>query len=228
MRVLVVDDEPPARARLIRLLADLGITDVLEASDAAQAARVLSGPEAARDLVLLDVTMPGVDGISFAAHGRLPVVVFVTGDASHAARAFDVEAADFLVKPVTRERLGRAIERAKRRAALTPSDEGVRLRVIESERERWVDATRIDHFRADAKYVVFDDGAGEQLVRESLDTLEPRLPLHARVHRGHLVRLGAITELRNTDEGAIAVLRSGVEVPVSRRAVASVRARLRA
>lgn len=227
MRVLVVDDEAPARARLVRLLSDLGIADVLEASDAAQAERVLSRPDGARDVVLLDVTMPGIDGLSFAAHAGLPVVVFVTGDATHAARAFDVEAADFLVKPVTRERLGRAIERAKRRAALVPGQEVVRLRVIETERERFVDATRVDHFRADAKYVVFDDGAGEQVVRESLDTLEPRLPAHARVHRAHLVRLGAIVELRSTDAGALAILRSGAEVPVSRRAVASLRARLR-
>ncbi len=228
MRVLVVDDEPPARARLVRLLGELGISDVIEASDAAHAERALRGPTGDRDVVLLDVTMPGVDGLSFAAQARLPIVVFVTGDASHAARAFDVEAADFLVKPVTRDRLARALERARRRAALSTEQEPTtRLRVIDTDRERFVDATRVDHFRADAKYVVFDDGSGEQIVRESLDTLEPQLPGHARVHRAHLVRVEAILELRTADDGALAVLRDGRTVPVSRRALAPLRARLR-
>lgn len=222
-RVLVVDDEPPARARLLRLLADLGMTDVAEASDAAEAERMLRPG----DLVLLDVTMPGIDGLSFAAQARLPVVVFVTGDASHAARAFDVEAADFLVKPVTRDRLSRALDRARRRAGLDREGEsGSRIRVLDGERERFLDASRIDHFRADAKYTVFDDGAGEQILRESLDALEPRLPTHARVHRAHLVRLQAIREIRATDDGAVALLDNDRLVPVSRRSLAALRARM--
>ncbi|MBN8614347.1 MAG: response regulator transcription factor [Deltaproteobacteria bacterium] len=222
-RILLVDDEPPARARLVRLLADLGEHDVAEAGDASEAERVLRDG----DLVFLDVTMPGIDGLSFAAHARLPVVVFVTGDASHAARAFDVEAADFLVKPVTRERLARALERAKRRAGLAGAEElGSRIRVLDGERERFLDATRIDHFRADTKYVVFHDGAAEQILRESLDALEPRLPTHARVHRAHLVRLDAIREIDATDDGAFAVLDRDGRVPISRRALAALRARL--
>lgn len=226
-RLLVVDDEPPARARLVRLLADLGHTAVHEAVDASDAARVLAAHPI--DVVLLDVTMPGVDGLSFAAEACLPVVVFVTGDAAHAARAFDVEAADFLVKPVTRERLGRALDRARRRAALAPDGDAasVRVRVLDGERERFVDARAIDHFRADTKYVVFDEAGREALVRESLDALEPQLPEHARVHRAHLVRLAAIVEIRSEDEGTVALLRSGALVPVSRRSVATLRARLR-
>jgi two-component system response regulator AlgR len=227
VRLLVVDDAPPARARLLRLLADLGHADVREAHDAAAASSVLHAQPI--DVVLLDVTMPGMDGLSFAAHERLPVVIFVTGDAAHAARAFDVEAADFLVKPVTRERLSRALDRAKRRAALDrgAAEAGVRLRVLDADRERFVDARRIDHLRADAKYVAFDDAGREALVRESLDTLEPRLPDHVRVHRAHLVRLAAIVELRGEGDGTFAVLSTGVHVPVSRRSVAALRARLR-
>jgi DNA-binding LytR/AlgR family response regulator len=95
MKILVVDDEPPARARLRRMLADLDHHDVREAPDAPSATKLLGEGV---DVVLLDVTMPGMDGLSFAALHRLPSVVFVTGDGGHAARAFDVEAADFLIK----------------------------------------------------------------------------------------------------------------------------------
>ena len=227
MKLLVVDDEAPARARLVRLLADLGHEDVREARDAADAASALSAHPI--DVVLLDVTMPGTDGISFAAHTKLPVVVFVTGDAAHAARAFDVEAADFLVKPVARDRLARALERARRRAALDVDgcETAARLRVHDGDRERFIDARRVDHFRADAKYVLFEDAGREAVVRESLDTLEARLLEHARVHRAHLVRLASIVELRGGDDGALAVLRSGAVVPVSRRALATLRSRLR-
>ncbi len=225
MKILLVDDEPPARARLLRFLGDLGHHDVLEAAEASEA-RALLGEGV--DVVLLDVTMPGMDGLSFAALHRLPSVVFVTGDGGHAARAFDVEAADFLIKPVTRERLARALERARRQAALAaPHESTVRLRVLDGEREHFVDARRIEAFRAESKYVVFDDAGRENVVRESLDELERLLPAHVRVHRSHLVRTDAITELASTDDGARVILRSGLRLPVSRRAIASVRERLR-
>jgi len=225
MKILVVDDEPPARARLRRMLADLDHHDVREAPDAPSATKLLGEGV---DVVLLDVTMPGMDGLSFAALHRLPSVVFVTGDGGHAARAFDVEAADFLIKPVTHERLARALERARRKVALAaPDNTTVRLRVLDGERECFVDARRIEVFRAESKYVVFDDAGREHVVRESLDELERLLPDHVRVHRSHLVRADAITELASSDEGARALLRSGRSAPVSRRALATVRERLR-
>jgi len=225
VRILVVDDEPPARARLVGRLRDLGHDDVREASDASHASRARGEGV---DVVLLDVTMPGMDGLSFAALHRLPSVVFVTGDGSHAARAFDVEAADFLVKPVTRDRLARALERARRHAALAaPHEATVRLRVLDGERELFVDARRIEAFRAETKYVVFDDAGREHVVRESLDELERLLTEHVRVHRSHLVRVEAIAEISSTDDGARVTLQSGLSLPVSRRALATVRERLR-
>jgi DNA-binding LytR/AlgR family response regulator len=224
MKLLVVDDEPPARNRLVRLLAELGHTDVREAADAESARRSLAGI----DVVLLDVSMPGIDGLSFAALERLPAVIFVTGDPAHAARAFDVEAADFVTKPVRKERLARALERARLRAAVpTAADPVVRLRVLDGAAERFVDARQVEVFRAEQKYVVFHEGGRELVVRESLDELEARLgDPFLRVHRACLVQLAAVTELRGT-EGAEAVTRSGAVVPVSRRAIGELRRRLK-
>lgn len=228
MNILVVDDEPPARARLLRMLAELGHHDVREASDAATARAALA--ERAADVVLLDVSMPGIDGLSFAAMARLPAVVFVTGDPSHAARAFDVEAADFVTKPVRRDRLMRALERAAR-LAVVPSegDASVRLRVIDGQSERFVDGRTIDVFRAEAKCVVFDRAGKEEVLRASLDELEAQLEAsHVRVHRGFLVRLAAITELRGGDDGATLLTTSGTSIPVARRALGALRALLKA
>jgi DNA-binding LytR/AlgR family response regulator len=229
MKILVVDDEPPARARLVRMLAELGQHDVHEASDAPSARAALERRPA--DVVLLDVSMPGIDGLSFAAMTRLPAVVFVTGDPSHAARAFDVEAADFVTKPVRRDRLARALERAARVsvAAVGADEAPVRLRVIDGTSERFVDGRHIDVFRAEHKCVVFEHGGREEVLRCSLDELEAQLGAdhHVRAHRGFLVRLAAIAELRGGDDGAALVTTSGVEVPVSRRALATVRAALK-
>lgn len=223
MKVLVVDDEPPARARLVRLLGELGHHDVAQAEHA-DAARPLLRQV---DVVLLDVNMPGLDGLSLAAMERMAAVVFVTGDPAHAARAFDVEAADFVTKPVTKERLARALSRATRRAVIpTEADPAVRLRVIDGATERYVDARQVDWFRAEQKYVAFTLGGRELLVRDALDELGTRLgEAFVRVHRAHLVRLSAITALDGAGEPAV-VLASGARVPVSRRSIAELRQRL--
>ncbi len=225
MKILLVDDEAPARARLTRLLGGLGQNDVLEAESAAAALGQLRAHPI--DLVLLDVNMPGMDGLSLAALERLPPVVFVTGDPAHAARAFDVEAVDFLTKPVSAERLARALERAQRTAAVPASSEPpIRLRVIDADKERFVDLRGVELFRAEHKYVAFRLGAEELLVRESLDELEALLAPHGflRVHRGALVRLDAIAAL----DGESVTLASGAAAPVSRRSLPALRARLRA
>lgn len=228
MKLLLVDDEAPARARLRRLLAELGHADVLEADGAASARTLLRTHPI--DLVLLDVSMPGMDGLSLASLERLPPVIFVTGDPSHAARAFDVEAADFLTKPVSAERLARALRRARRSAAL-PDDEPapLRLRVLDAARERFVDPRTVEVFRAEHKYVAFTLRGEELLVRDSLDELETLLTPHGflRVHRGALVKLAAIEAL-DGGEPIQLILASGARAPVSRRSLPALRARLRA
>ena len=224
MRLLVVDDEAPARARLKRLLGELGHPDIIEAESASEALVRLR--ETAIDLVLLDVNMPGMDGLSLASLERLPPVIFVTGDPSHAARAFDVEAADFITKPVNVERLARALRRAQRSAVLPERDEApLRLRVIDADRERFVDPRAVEVFRAEHKYVAFTLRDEELLVRESLDELETLLAPHGflRVHRGALVKLAAIQSL----DGEAVTLASGAQAPVSRRSLPALRAALR-
>lgn len=224
MKILIVDDEAPARSRLRRLLDELGHTDVVEAEHADAARPSLR----AVDVVLLDVNMPGLDGLSLAAMERVPAVVFVTGDPSHAARAFDVEAADFVTKPVKKERLARALERARLRAVVpAPDDPVVRLRVLDGTAERYVDARQVEWFRAEQKYVAFTLAGRELLVRDALDELSARLgEAFVRVHRGHLVRLDAITALDTSGEPEV-ILTSGARVPVSRRSIAELRQRLK-
>lgn len=127
MHILIVDDEALARARLRTLLADVeactgtGPHQVSEAADARQAMAVLQAPgPRAVELALLDIHMPGQDGLALAhALRRLPLppaVVFVTAHAGHAVEAFDLDAADYLTKPVRRERLQQALAKAARTA----------------------------------------------------------------------------------------------------------------
>lgn len=229
MRVLVVDDEPVARARLVRILARLIDVEVAgEAGDGAEALRMAK--ELAPDVMLLDIDMPGLDGLAVAQDPQAPPIVFTTAHAEHALEAFEADAYDYLVKPVSRERLARALEKVRRRraaAALPPplSGEAIwRLVVHDGSVKRFVDAREVESFLADQKYVAFRWREHEILVRESLDQLESRLGScgFLRVHRGALVRRDAVDAF----DGGSVILRSGASVPVSRRAMAHVRAAL--
>src|SRR5262245_35647804 len=117
LRVLIVDDEPAARGRLRRLLEDLEVECVGEAADALQAIEYTR--TLVPDLLLLDIVMPEIGGLDVVRHlgDRRPLVVFQTAHDEHAIAAFDQEAVDYLLKPVTRERLQRALDRAARRLA---------------------------------------------------------------------------------------------------------------
>jgi DNA-binding LytR/AlgR family response regulator len=235
MRVLVVDDEALARARLIRMLGAMPDVEVVgEAGNGAEAlARVA---DCAPELVLLDIEMPGIDGLAFAEARKdgAPAVVFTTAHVQFAADAFDLDAVDYLIKPVRMERLERALQRvrtrlgAPARADHGPGDEAYRLVVQGATSARFADARRVAVFRADEKYTMFELDGEEHLLRESLDALEHRLaPLgFLRVHRGALVRRDAIVEA--TRDGASLALRlaSGEQVEVSRRAAPEVRRRL--
>jgi DNA-binding LytR/AlgR family response regulator len=226
LSVLVVDDEPLARERLVRLLKGLaGVTIAGEAGDGQSALQLLA--KASPDVLLLDVEMPGMDGLELARVPGLPPVVFTTAHVRFATDAFDLDAVDFLPKPVRAERLAEALERVRRRLA-----EGAprtrapvkTLAVHEPGGIRFVDPSGVAVFRARDKYTEFTHEGAEQLVRESLDALEARLGAEfVRVHRGTLVRVAAIRELAQVGDALVARLASGGEVEVSRRAAPVVR-----
>ena len=228
MKILVVDDEPVARQRLIRLLKARPDVEVVgEAGSAKEALAAIGrlGPE----LVLLDVEMPGVDGLSLAALPDLPPIVFVTAHTSHALAAFEAGAHDYLVKPVDPARLSAALERVRERvsrpeSATSMSPEPWRLTVIEGSMRRFVDAREVTCFLAQEKYVGFVIGGREMLLRDSLDALEERLGPHGflRANRGALVRKSAIEAFDASDGGTL-VMPGGERIPVSRRALPTIR-----
>jgi DNA-binding LytR/AlgR family response regulator len=225
--ILVVDDEPVARQRLERFISQIDSThEVAQAGSAKEALAALR--TFAADVLLLDVEMPGVDGLSLAALPTLPPVIMVTAHSDRALAAFEVGAIDYLVKPVARERLAIALDRVRDRASVaSPSSEPWRLTVVDGSLRRFVDAREVACFAADEKYVRFVVHGQEHLLRESLDALEERLAPHGfmRAHRGALVRRGAV-EAFDQNEGGTLVLTTGERVPVSRRCLPAVRAAL--
>lgn len=227
MKILLVDDEPVARQRLERALGQLDADHEIRHAGNAREALAAIGAEPP-DLVLLDIEMPGVDGLSLAALPTLPPIVLVTAHADRALAAFEVGAIDYLVKPVSRERLAQALERVAARTSqvtAAPSEATPwRLTVVDGSLRRFVDAREVACFVAEQKYVRFSVGGREHLVRESLDALVARLaPLgFVRAHRGALVRIGAVEAFDQSGGGTLH-LTTGEHVPVSRRALGAVR-----
>jgi DNA-binding LytR/AlgR family response regulator len=229
MKVVVADDEEPARRLLIRLLGQLGgISVVAEAADGIEALAAV-GREAP-ELLLLDIDMPELDGLELAArYAHLPPIVFVTAHDEHALRAFDVGAVDYVLKPVQLERLAKALARARERnaSAAAPLEALLRTRGVEGARvlaqERGelliFDATGIDRFHASDKYTMFSVDGREHLTEEPLTALEERLRAFGflRVHRAELVRVAAIRALTSAPGGHQARLADGQVVRVSRR-----------
>lgn len=259
MNVLIVDDEPLARLRMRSLLSGLPEFDVnvvAEAGDAAEALALLNLH--AVDAVLLDIRMPGLtphEGLHLATRLRAmpqpPAVVFVSAHADHALKAFELEALDYLTKPVRSERLRDALQRVRQRMepistlqaalleapALVVSDRGRVLRLPLPE---------VLVLKAGQKYVTLRTPLREYMLDESLSELEQRLaalagPGYLRIHRNALVARHAIRELALRDgadagaEGAEGAEGWAVRVApldewlaVSRRQVAAVRAALAA
>lgn len=189
-RVFVVDDEELAVKRLVRLLAATDRVDVAgTATDPRDAIARITDDIAA---VFLDISMPEVDG--FAVARRLPpgtLIVFTTAHDQHALRAFEVNALDYLVKPVRVEALSRALDKLARRRG------GPRLTSRIGDRTHVVELARVTHFQAEDKLTYAFAGAESYIVDDSIAALEER---HAadgyfRIHRATLVRLTAIAEL---------------------------------
>lgn len=227
--VLVADDERPALDELVHLLrADERIGDILTAGSGADVLRQLS--ERAVAAAFLDIHMPGLTGLdlapALASLANPPAVVFVTADDARAVEAFDLQATDYLLKPVRTERLRRAIDRIIDRLAApggTDADEvltvtvGQAVRFVRRSDVRWVQA------QGDYSRLHTDEGAGH-LVRVPISELEQRWNAagFVRVHRSYLVQAGAVTEARLT--GADPSVSIGdLALPVSRRLLPAVR-----
>jgi two-component system response regulator AlgR len=214
IRFLVVDDEPLAVERLQLLLARMG--NVVLAGTASEGAGALRMVEAVEpDAVLLDIAMPGMDGIDVArALARVrkpPVVIFVTAFDMFAVAAFDVEAVDYVMKPVSAERLARAVDRARERLAVredSPAGEGAGSAYVE---EFWVSEARglvrlsaadVDRVSAERDYMRLHVGKRSWLINHTIGKLEEELDpaRFVRLHRSAIVRRDYVTGLRR-DEG---------------------------
>ncbi|MFN2308991.1 MAG: LytR/AlgR family response regulator transcription factor [Gammaproteobacteria bacterium] len=239
MKVLLVDDEALARDRLRRLLAELPGWEVCgEAGDGRSA--LLRCAELHPDVVLLDIRMPGMDGLEAARHlaglPDPPAVIFTTAFGDHALEAFETRAVDYLLKPIRSERLAAALGSARRltRAQAGQLDgAGARRHLCVRVRGnlQLIPVADIRFFRADNKYVTLRTGEAEYLIEEPLKALEDEFAAEfVRIHRNALVAVGFIVGLEKDAEGQCRVALAGLDerLEVSRRHQAALRARLKA
>lgn len=245
LRVLIVDDEAPARRRLRDVLADcadaLPVDIVSETDNGLEALNQVQQQPV--DVVLLDIRMPGMDGLECAAHlNRLsapPAIIFSTAYDAYACQAFDLNAVDYLLKPVRADRLVRALSRAHRLTAtaldhLREAHPKARSHLSVNEKGRIVliPVTDIFYLKAELKYVTVRTAAREFLIEESLTRLEIEFgDAFLRIHRNCLVasaRIREIGKLPGEDDGHFLRL-DGLEerLPVSRRQYSSLREKLR-
>jgi DNA-binding LytR/AlgR family response regulator len=227
LRVLVVDDEQPTVDELTFLLhRDERVGEVHACTSATEALRLLQEIEV--DAVLLDVSMPGLTGLELAqVLGRFrtpPAVVFVTAHEQHAVEAFDLQAVDYVLKPVRADRLAEAVRRVLARGAAepAPATPDVSIPVELGGVTRFVPRSAITHVEAQGDYARLHTPGGSHLVRTPLSTLEEEWGPAGflRIHRSVLVALPHVAEVR-TDAGRCSVVvgtgASQVELVVSRR-----------
>jgi two-component system response regulator AlgR len=246
VKVLVVDDEQPARDRLRQLLDDETAYEFAgEAANGGDAIKMAA--ELSPDIVLLDIRMPGLDGIETAHHLNSlpdpPAIIFATAYDQYAIDAFDARAVGYVLKPIRRERLTNALQQASR---LAPST----LKLVASEANmnvsrkhvcarargelRLIPVVEIVCFRADQKYVTVDHANGRDLIDESLKALAEEFDEDfVRIHRSALVAVRCIARIeKDADGGSRIVLRDNSQVDskeliISRRHLAEVRRRLK-
>ncbi|GAB6040980.1 LytR/AlgR family response regulator transcription factor [Endothiovibrio diazotrophicus] len=241
MKVLIVDDEPLARARLRSLLEELaGYTVAGEAGDGAAALAAVDGGEV--EIVLLDIRMPGMNGLEAARHlaelEAPPAVIFTTAYGEHALEAFEANAVDYLLKPVRKERLADALARARRPtlAQLNSVNDdfpgGARQQLttrIGGRLER-IEVKEVRAFVAEQKYVTIHHPGGEALIEESLKSLEQEFgPRFLRIHRNALINTAFLRGMEKSADGGWRVLLDGMaqRIEVSRRHVAELRQTLK-
>lgn len=250
MRVLLVDDEPLALDRLRTFFADIENVELVgEAGDGNEALREIA--RLSPDLVIMDIQMPERNGLRAAADLALenrPEIVFVTAHEHYAPDAFEVDAADYLLKPVRFDRLRQAVDRARRRRALNASAaraeqlevEMVTLRgsetatddgfwVPERGGQRRVPIELIDWIEAARDYVLLHTSLRSHMLRITMSSLEARLAGTAlmRVHRSAFVRPDKVAEVKRDGRSLSLVLQDGAEVQIGPSYVDAVKAALK-
>ncbi|MBX9605528.1 MAG: LytTR family DNA-binding domain-containing protein [Gammaproteobacteria bacterium] len=242
MRILIVDDEPLARGRLVSQIAELDAGEVV--GEAADGLACLAAVEQhAPDVVLLDVRMPGMDGIEVARRLRdrrtPPVVIFTTAYDEHALAAFESQALDYLLKPVRLDRLRAALERAaslrlgRELLAEQPAAAGGRRRHVSAMAGgtlRFMPIGEVLYFQADQGYVSAVGKTGKLLIEDSLRALEEEFAEDfVRIHRNALVAPAHVRALERDAAGNVAVVLEGrpERLLISRRLLPQVRKRLR-
>ena len=239
IRTLIVDDEPPARELIARLLRDEPDVEIVaqcgDGRSAIQAVRRFSP-----DLVFLDVQMPGIDGFGVLENlpeDRCPMIVFVTAYNQHAVRAFEVHAVDYVLKPFEYDRLKKAVERVRRKMDGSERvGESARLRALleewkkdsqlwdrlpvrEAGRVTFVRSEEIDWVEAEGNYVRLHLGKQTHLLRETMGATESRLAAKKflRISRSSLVNLERVKEWQPLFHGdSVLILKDGTRLTVSR------------
>jgi two-component system response regulator AlgR len=239
LQALIVDDEALARSRLRTLLGDCttpAVSVAGEAANATQAIELLR--KQSFDVALLDIHMPGADGLTLARTlrelPRAPAIVFVTAHAEHAVQAFEIEAVDYLTKPVRLERLQQALQKVERllqsRQAQKPDLPEEFLVIQERGRTERVPLSEVLYFKAELKYITVRTAAKSYILDGALSELEDKYPAQfLRIHRNALVARRAVRALEkhyDPEEGeGWAVRLNGIEelLSVSRRQLSAVR-----
>jgi len=239
LTMLLVDDEPLAREGLRMLLSgDADVAAIYEAKDGSEAVRAIR--DLRPDLVFLDVQMPEMDGFQVVREigaDHMPAIVFVTAHDQHAIQAFEINAIDYLLKPVSRERFTRALARAKSRLGSRPADETSRkivslleslaapprylkrLAVRSAGKTIFVEMKDVDWIEAAENYAQLHVGRSAHLVHVAMNTLEKSLDpeMFLRVHRSAIVNIARIRDLQPASHGEyMLTLTNGVRLQSSR------------
>jgi two-component system, LytTR family, response regulator AlgR len=238
LKVLIVDDESPARERLRSLLSEIDDVEIVgEAVNGEQGLQC--AVDLSPDVVLLDVRMPGMDGIETARHLNVlaepPAVIFATAYDEYAVNAFDAQAVGYLLKPIRKEKLAAALLQAGRLTRpqlqkIAASERRTHVAARHRDGLRLIPVEEVQFFLADQKYTTVRHLRGEDLIEDSLRTLEEELgSAFVRVHRNALVSVRFLERIERNAEGQYLVHLRGCDAPlqVSRRMASELRERLK-
>ncbi len=237
MKVLIVDDEAPARDRLIHMVSSIDSMETSgQASNGLEAVRMVQ--DSHPDVVLMDIRMPGMDGLEAARHlsemDEPPAIIFTTAYSEHALEAYDANAVDYLVKPIRQEKLEKSLAKARKLtkaqiAALNIETNNTGRSHICARIRGNLELIPVDeivYFQADQKYITVRHLGGEVLIEDALKNLETEFEDRLiRIHRNALVSTNYITGMEKNIDGRFVVTFKEIDdkLEISRRHVAEVR-----